>query len=322
MIPFKRNFLQHAHAVGAWMQAHGATGGLDVPTLQMQISLKSKTLRFYPQFTADVVDGSIAFFPKLVDTSNGFVGWYPYESKVWPAAQDKLLFKQLAAQLQMRVPAWTQNIDEVKGAFLIKAARSSLGRGLRGPFRKSEGYALPVNIRLNEGEYAEQFILGKLLKAWFWNDQLAVCELSPMPYVRGDSQQSVEQLLKRQLGPNDPIPEPLDQLLAWQQLSRASVLADQQIAVVDYRYMASLSPALTRDHNVRPQIKGTGLEAQLLQVGKWLWADMPADQRQDTVYTVDAVVDDEGRVWCLEMNCNSVLHPALYEQMLDGLFGV
>jgi hypothetical protein len=322
MNPFKRNFLQHAHAVGAWMRTHGATGGTDVGTLQMQISLKGKSLRFFPQFTCDTDDGGIAFSPQLMDGVNGFVGWYPYQPKAWPAAQNKLAFKQLAARHQLRIPAWSQDIRQVKGAFIVKAERSSLGRGMHGPYRVQEGQAPTASLDLSKGEYAEQFIMGRMLKAWYWNDQLLVAELAPMPYVQGNGLSTVEQLLLRKLGDDQTLPEPLDSLLSMQGLQRQSVLSDNAVAVVDYRYMSPLNPAFTRDHNVRPQIKGNNLEAQLLQAGQWFWNDIPADIRDNTIFSVDGIVDDQGRVWLLEINCNPQIHPAFYSTMLDSLYGV
>jgi hypothetical protein len=322
MNPFKRNFLQHAHAVGGWMRTHGATGGMDVITLQMQISLGSKSLRFFPQFTANDAHGEMAFFPDILDGVNGFVGWYPYQGKAWPAAQTKLAFKQLAAQSKLRTPPWTQDLSQVKGAFIIKADRSSLGRGLRGPFHVPAGSAAPSILQLAPDEYAEQFVLGRLVKAWFWNQQLAVAELTPMPYVQGDGHSTVDQLLARKLTDGQRVPEPLDSLLALQTLQRHSVLRKDQAAVVDYRYMSPLNPAITQDHNVQPHIQGSKLEAQLLQAGQCFWDDMPADLREGTISSADAVMDAQGRLWFLELNCNPLLHPAFYSTMLDGIFGV
>jgi hypothetical protein len=322
MNPFKRNFLQHALAVGAWMRVHEATGGMDIVSMQMQISLGDKSLRFFPQFTADNQDGTLGFVNQMINGVNGFVGWYPYQSKVWPAAQNKLTFKQLAVQYKLRTPPWTQDLGQVTGAFIVKAEQSSLGHGLRGPFHVQAGAARPEGVRLDTGEYAEQFILGRLVKAWYWNNQLAVAELSPMPYVQGDGSSTIEQLLRRKLASDQSLPEPLDNLLSLQNLQRFSVLPKGQDAAVDYRYMSPLNPAITQDHNVQPHIKGSQLEAQLLHAGQCFWDDMPASQREGSISSADGIMDEQGRVWFLELNCNPLLHPAFYATMLDGLFGV
>jgi hypothetical protein len=40
------------------------------------------------------------------------------------------------------------------------------------------------------------------------------------------------------------------------------------------------------------------------------------------LYSLDAVVDGEGKVWWLEMNSNPVMPPPGYPAMLQDLFGV
>jgi hypothetical protein len=322
MTPFKRNFLQHAHAVGEWMRTHQARGGLDVQTLQMEIKLGDQAVRLYPQFTGPTEDGGMVFSNTLAPHSDGFVGWYPYQGKAWPAAQSKLAFKQLAAKHQLRVPAWTQDLSQVKGAFIVKADCSSLGRGLHGPYRVMQGQALPQGLGFVPGEYAEQFIMGRLLKAWYWNNELVVAELSPMPYVLGDGTRTVQQLVERALPASEAMPEPLKGLLGLQNLTPHSVPTKGQVVVVDYRYMSSLNPAITRNHDIRPQIKGTGLEAQLQQAGQWFWQDVPAELCEGVVLSADGVVDEQGRVWFLELNCNPLLHPSFYNTMLSGVFGL
>ena len=42
--------------------------------------------------------------------------------------------------------------------------------------------------------------------------------------------------------------------------------------------------------------------------------------RTHTAFSLDGVVDEEDRIWWLEVNCNPLLHPAVYETMLDALF--
>jgi hypothetical protein len=36
----------------------------------------------------------------------------------------------------------------------------------------------------------------------------------------------------------------------------------------------------------------------------------------------DGVIDPEGRIWWLEMNCNPMVPPDGYAFMLDSLFGI
>ena len=41
---FKRNYLQHALAVGEWLQAHQATGTVDAQSLQLTVQRGGKSL--------------------------------------------------------------------------------------------------------------------------------------------------------------------------------------------------------------------------------------------------------------------------------------
>lgn len=131
--PFKRNFLQHALAVNAWMQQHEAKGGIDPRSLSMEIAHNGRAVRFYPQFVAEQ-PGGIGFVPHLQPGVSGFVGWLPYFGKGWEASRDKLAFKRFAQAHGLITPTWSQNLANVKGAFLIKHRHSTLGRSQRGPF--------------------------------------------------------------------------------------------------------------------------------------------------------------------------------------------
>jgi D-alanine-D-alanine ligase-like ATP-grasp enzyme len=58
----------------------------------------------------------------------------------------------------------------------------------------------------------------------------------------------------------------------------------------------------------------------LLRAGRTCLQAVPADARADVAFTLDGVLDDEERLWLLEVNCNPQLHPAFYQPMLDALF--
>lgn len=320
--PFKRNHLQHALAISRWMALRGATGGQDPATLLMQITLGDRRIVFYPQFTAEGEQG-LCFVAQLVPGVTGFVGYYPYAGKAWPAAISKQGFKDMARATGLRTPAWTHDPAEVKGPYLIKAHRSTLGRGQRGPFNQEPGGSPPQPLA--EGDFFEQFIFGQLVKAWFWNGALLVVELVPMPSVQGDGQKTIQALVHQQA----PAPLAAEQatqrqhLLALQGLEMNTVLAPGAKAVIDYQYMAASNPALYQDYNCRETLRGTALEAQLQQAGQICLESIPAGERAGGVmFSLDAVLDDAGRAWFLEVNCNPLLHPACYPPILDSLFGL
>ncbi len=264
--PFKRNHLQHALAISSWMQKHGAQGGLDPGNMVMEISLGGITRRFFPQFAVPVPDGGTGFVFNLQPGVNGFVGWRPFMPKGWPIAQSKLEFKRFTQRTGLRTPAWTHDPQAVKGAFLIKHHHSSLGKGQRGPFIAPLPPQPQPQIDLAAEEYCEQFIMGKLLKAWYWCDQLAVVELMDMPFVDGDGQNTVAQLVWQ--ATDQFSSTPVAHLLALQGLKAEDVPAKGQRVTTAYQYMDESNIAHYVDHNCMNRIQGHPLAAQLHQAGQ------------------------------------------------------
>ena len=312
--PFKRNYLQHALAVGRWMRLNAATGSIDPLTYVLEIRCDGREQRFQPQFILERPDGQVGFTPQLAPNVSGFVGWLPYFNKTWPIAQDKQAFKEFAIRVGIATPIWVADPEATRGAFIVKVRRSTFGRGLRGPFEAR------TTVPMGDGEYCEQFIAGKLLKAWFWNDQLAVAELVDMPGVRGDGLRTLRQLISGRLGSDDPFPNDLEALASIQGLSLDAVVTADRIALADYRYMSVLNPARMVDHDVRQAIAGGPLEAQLLSAGAHCWAAVLQEMRDGTAFSLDGIVDAKGKIWFLEANCNPQFHPAFYDAMLNSTF--
>jgi hypothetical protein len=317
--PFKRNHLQHALAVSHWMQANGAQGGLDPRSMVMEITLGEISCRFYPQFTAEQEGVGLCFVSQLQPGVNGFVGWYPFTPKAWPIAQSKQEFKRFCRDSGLRTPAWTQDLSQVKGAFLVKQFISSLGRGQRGPYGAAPGAELAQTLQLSDGEYAEQFIRGKLVKAWFWCEELAVVELIDMPYVQGNGKSTVLELMRQST--NQLSSQPVQELLDLQGIAANDMPAQDQRVYIDYQYMAQSNPALYADYNCRQRITGTAFESQLRQAGQLCWSAVPEDIKQGgCTSSLDGILDEQGRIWFLEVNCNPLLHPAYYDRMLNAIF--
>lgn len=313
---FKRNFLQHALAVRRWCERNGASGGIDPFSMSMDLALGEKRIRFLPQFVVEPIPGQIGFVPMLDVGVAGFVGWYPYAGKAWPISQDKLTFKRFAREVGLRVPMAGIDPADIRGPYIVKRRKSTLGRGLRGPYLAIQPPGLV------EDEYWEQFVPGKMLKAWFWDSEPVVVELIDLPTVRGDGVKSLRQLIRDKLPPDAPFPEDTDGLAAWQGLTLDGVLPAGRSAIAEYRYMSLLNPATSSDHDVRERIRGTRLEAQLRDAGQQCWMAIPQEIRKGTMFSIDGMVDPEGNIWFLETNCNPQLHPAVYGAMLDGAFNV
>jgi hypothetical protein len=310
---FRRNFLQHSMAVSMWMQEHQAKGGIDPRSLSMEIALGGNAVRFYPQF-AVVREGGETFIPRLEPGVRGFVGWMPYFGKGWKEAGSKLAFKRFAARYALPTPAWGFADARPPGDHLVKESSGTLGRGIRGPFRASQALALA------EGEYWEHFMRGRVVKAWYWDGELAVVEVVPMPTVTGDGKRMVAELALEALGSVAAEHPIVPELLALQELTLTIVPAQGQTVQLEYRYISPFSPAKYVDHNVRDKLRGTSLETQLVHAGRVCLNVVPEDIRPCTAFTLDGVLDAQGQLWLLEMNSNPQLHPAFYRPMLDALF--
>ena len=311
--PFRRNFLQHAMAVSQWMERHQAKGGIDPRSLSMEIALGGDAVRFYPQFVVER-ESKTAFIPFLEPGVCGFVGWVPYFSKGWAESSRKLAFKAFAAQYGLRVPAGGQGDTQPAAEYLVKKDDSTFGEGLRGPF----GRLRPLSLQA--GEYWEHFVRGQVVKAWYWDGELAVVEVVPMPCVVGDGKRMVAELALQAVGPVAAQQPPPQALLALQGLGLTTVPAPGQVVQLEYRYISPFSPANQRDHNVREKLRGSDVETQLVHAGQVCLAAVSEDIRPCTAFTLDGVLDERSQLWLLEMNSNPQLHPAFYEPMLDALF--
>jgi hypothetical protein len=310
---FRRNFLQHAFAVSSWMEAHDARGGIDPRTLGMEISLGDCAHRFYPQFAVQR-DGKWMFVQRLQAGVAGFVSWIPYPGKGWNESRDKLAFKAFCRTHGLRTPLFGGSGTVPICDYLVKKVSGTLGQDLYGPFPVSERREIPQDY------FWEQFVRGRVVKAWYWNGELAVVEAVQMPVVVGDGQRNVAELALNALGPvaaASPLPA---ELLALQGVTLASVPDAGQQVELEYRYISPFNPSNLVDQNVRDAIRGTGVEEQLVRAGRLCLKSVPQQFRENTAFTLDGVLDAEGRLWLLEVNCNPQLHPAFYEPMLDALF--
>jgi len=316
MLPFKRNYLQHALAVSRWLGQHGASAGINPATYVMDIRLGGRTVRFFPQFSTLASDGLPAFFPELIDGVSGFVGWLPYFNKRWPIAQDKLAFKLFARAQGLRTPAWSGlNGPGIDRPVLVKRQLSTFGRGMSGPFLTGG------DTVLGTGDYLEAFITGRIIKAWYWNSTPIVVEAAHMPTVTGDGASSLRTLIAANLKERGIWPDGLDALARLQGLELDTIVPTGNAVLSDYRYMSPLNPTHHVDHNVWPAARNSALGTQLLSAGEVCAAAIPGDVRGGgTMFSLDGIEDAEGRLWFLEANCNPQLHPACYAWMLNAIF--
>ncbi len=318
-IRYKTNLLQHSLSIRAWLAEHGGQARMELADLHLHLARGEQQLELLPQYVGSR-EGKLFYSRDITPYTSGFVGWLPYAFKTWPGAGQKLFFKEGMERAGIRTPPYWHDVQQADSPFIFKMSFSSFGYGIRGPY-------LPAHVRLmklqmKQGEYAERFMFGRIGRAWYWNGELTVVELFDMPTVVGDGQCNFETLLKRRIGEMSEPPTQSAQVARLQGFEPGDVIARGHRVVADYRYVSPLNPTVYENSNRRPELAGTTIEQQLREAGHAAYALIPPETQPSTMFVLDAIVDAEDRVWFLEMNSNSQVHPDIYPYMLGSLFGV
>jgi hypothetical protein len=309
--------LNHLRPIRAWADAHGATLTLDASSFVLQVNLAGKIVELLPRFSIRT-SGGLAYTDAIGDKGS-FVGWLPYQSHHWPCATDKLVFKQWCTDEGLRTPAWSETSPPPSGDFLVKARLGSFGKNITGPW----GPHVPGSPSTpSDGAFFEAFKFGRSAKAWYWHEQPVAVELLTPPHVLGDGQRSIRMLLTQVRGSFDRSysTQAAEPMLAWQGLQLDDVPADGRKVWIGFKYVTDYDRLTVLDRDGLPTMEEP-VRDQFLQAGPAFLRTLP-DHIRDSVYTVDAVVDSQGAVWFLEMNCHPMVHPKVYGVMLDTLFGL
>lgn len=337
----KRNPLNHFRALQPVLSRLRADAFVDPRTFVLRLRAGGATRVLYPQFMA-FTNGVTRYISDLNEDAARFAGWYPYLNRRWPLASQKLLFKEFAVRNSLRTPEFSTDPAVRMDDVLVKRSVSSFAANIQGPFHSSAEYALNAAA----GEYFERFVRGKIAKIWYWNDLPVCLELQRFPFVTGNGRATIRQLLRRRLRlpqgqrtnnglppgqrrtNNGPPPGQLTNngmlqlvpFLTNEGVTLASVLEEAREQAVDFRYGSRfLDPDQMFDVDLVKSMPPE-LEAQLRETGGKLWRGIPDPVRADTLFTVDAIVDEENRLWLLEMNSNPFIHPYLYSAMIGSLF--
>lgn len=191
MAASKNNFFDHVR----WLRQAALDSGFELiiagESLQALLRRGDRFWALQPRFLA-TVNGVAQYTPALIDEVTHFAGWLPDRSKRWPAASDKLAFKQWAQQAGLRVPAYATSISSDMADVVVKQAASSFGAQIAGPFRSASEYAIEPSRR----EYYEQFVDGEIFKVWFWNGSPVCAERDTMPHVTGNGRATFRKLIE------------------------------------------------------------------------------------------------------------------------------
>jgi len=314
------NLFSHLRAISECLPKFEARARIDFETLNLLIRGRGRQIELLPQFMCRREAG-LVYTPRLSADVRAFIGWRPYFNRVWREAIDKMIFKDFCASNGLRTPPRYLRAEDVRTGVLVKRSRSSFGQGMTGPFTASA--VKELNYVLRDNEYFEEFIHGKIAKIWYWNDEPASLEIIPMPAVVGDGRSTLRDLIaniKSLFAFAEPDQAQLREALAqFQGLTLDSVPGDGQRVVVDFRYQSTLHPTVFSKVNQLKEYEGTRALEQIREAGKDFWNVIPEQLRQNIVYTIDAIVDEQHNVWFLEMNCNPLVHPDVYPAMIESM---
>lgn len=308
--------LHHLRPIRAWVAARAGKLELDAASFVLRVSAGPRSLTLIPRFSIRTPNG-LAYTNTLGD-EGGFVGWLPYEVRQWPAAVDKLLFKQACAEHGVRSPPWSTEAAAPTFDFLIKGRQGSFGKGITGPHPAG---SVPGPAGLPADCFVEAFKFGRAAKAWYFRDRPLAIEVLDPPHVLGDGQRSIETLLSQVRGSFDRAysAQSAAAVLAWQGLRAADVPAAGRKVWIGFKYVTDYDAPVFRDRDML-QALAAPVRDQFVQAGPAFSQLIPA-RIADSVYTIDAVIDTHGAVWFLEMNCNPMVHPKVYAAVLDALLG-
>jgi hypothetical protein len=318
---YTTSLLVHTRAIQQCLPRFGAEAKVDLASLMIDVRGRNRYYLLYPQYVCKD-QGQRSYSRQLVDNATGFMGWLPYLEKRFPIGSDKFAFKEFCQKSGLRTPQmWRGPVSDLRD-FVVKHELSSFSKGLHGPFRTYDATE-PAQALNPQSGYYEAFIRGRVLKAFYWEDRLACLELKDMPSVSGDGASSLRELVREKVKGRTPEDEwkTMGEVAAFQDLTLDTAVPKDLEVLIDYRYGSPAYKDKNDNENEVKAVLDTPLGEQLSKIGSILWRGIPDPMRPATLYTVDGILDDEGHVWLLEMNCNPICHPDIYPYMFETLFG-
>lgn len=352
---FLFNVFNHLQPVRAWAKAHDARIDLCADSFELTIRSPVHSVTLLPRFMVNLGEGRSAYTSVFTNACR-LVGWLPYQLKRWPEASDKLAFKACCAEHDLRTPHFWQDGPPQAVDFIVKPRKGSWGRGIRGPFRSAVvtdsstdsssqpqsdspsdspcdlqrglpgalDHALPDDRQGEKSDhFFEQFILGRPAKIWFWNATPVAMECAELPTVVGDGRRSLSRIVAETRG-NFDLSFDLESsrtMLAWQGVSADTIAPAGTTYLLDFLYASVFDRINIHSRDALSQ-QSQARRTELEHIGACLFDSIPADTRAHTLFTLDAVIDHQDRLWLLEMNSHTIIHPRSYGVMLDDLFNM
>lgn len=316
MPPISYELINHFKGLQPFLHPLGLEAWVDVVDLTLTVASRSARTTLLPQFTLPVGE-AVVYSPSFSSKVKRFIGWKPYAPRRWLISDQKLEFKQFVAQHDLLTPPWWGRIEAAEGPFVVKRNMSSFSEGIEGPYAESR----EVDKALQEGEYAERYISGHIIKIWYWSARPVAIEETEMLSVVGDGVSSIRQLIERHvymLGISEHSSQQYESFLRFQKCDLYTVLNSGEKLAIEFRYNSELPTLRMRDLMVGHD-SFYGLEPLLWRIGQVLHSAIPNDYKADAMYSVDAMLDEKKQLWLLEMNSNPYVHPFLYQPLLRHL---
>lgn len=321
----------HVRQVKYWADEHNGQANLNVQTFELEIKARHRYFTLYPQFLAEI-NGQRAHTTLVTDSVISFNGWLPYRPISWPLSSDKLAFKKRMHAMGLKTPAMWHRVEEATTDFIVKQPSGSFGKELAGPFRRGErpsAERLITSVKAGGTgtAFVEQFVQGTNVKTWFWGEHAVFMEMDAYPFVEGDGSRTISSLLNERLQRMGMAANEfqerayVEQALAFQSLTLDSILPVAANAWLDYRYGRRFATENFRKNPDALPSLAPALRSQITHAGKALFQELMQEMNAPVLYSLDGVLDDQGRIWWLEMNSNPIFPPAGYRAMLSSLFG-
>lgn len=309
---YKLVFMHHLDAVQTWAQQAGVHVHLASSSLALTLSRSSKQWFLAPRFVQQI--GGKLSYTRTRQRDTTLVGWVIPETPQLNLAQDKGVFKKFASDAGLLVPAGWNTGAALSDDFLIKTRQGSFGVDIQGPFKRSK-----QEVTLTKGEFCEQFIFGKSLKAWCWSGRVVALEVIEQPYLLGDGLRTVSELVAPRGSMDVRLPiEQAQAYLHWQGLHLHSVLDDQQKAYLSFLYSSPFHNKSREDSNILSSVSER-VRFQLSRAAMLSLQHFAPEHQKKVLYTLDGVLDVKERVWFLEINSHPMVHPSVYPHMLSSL---
>ena len=314
----KHRLINHFKAMQQACEPLGCTATVNALTMRLELTRGTQNYSLQPQFI-QIVDGKRSYGPRFTADSRIFIGWLPYFNRRWELANSKIRFKEYCQKHSIRIPEFSVSPDAKMAHVVVKSDQSSFGDSVLGPYASSAAH------RLEAGEFYEAYLPGVIAKIWFWNGEPVALETQKPPYVVGNGKDTVRDLLIQQMRLGERIVINEVEKIAkgfrdYKKIQLTDVPPHGAEVPVDFRYGSPFYVRRLVEDVLFPSEKYAALEADFRRVGGLLLDSIPADIRANTAFTVDAILDAEGKASYLEMNSNPFIHPAIYAPMVKALF--